>query len=291
LGQTLILASLALLQQGGNPALFHFDTGRILGRMQDPGLKRLFDLISTLRGENGCPWDREQQPKDILSDLIEETYELQWAHAHEDKADLLEEMGDVVFVLVFAIQLLQEEHPDFTLERITSFAYDKIKRRHPHVFGDAVAGNKDEGLAHWNRMKAEEKRAKNRQQTIFDDVPGNLSPLRRAEKIQRRAAHVGFDWPDTKGIFEKIQEETTELKDAIDREAADELEQEIGDLYFSVVNLSRFLKVDAEKAITRTNAKFVSRFLVMEKLIEADGLSLDDMSLSEMDQYWERAKG
>jgi tetrapyrrole methylase family protein/MazG family protein len=154
-----------------------------------------------------------------------------------------------------------------------------------------VAGNKDEGLAHWNRMKAEEKRAKNRQQTIFDDVPGNLSPLRRAEKIQRRAAHVGFDWPDTKGIFEKIQEETTELKDAIDRDAADELEQEIGDLYFSVVNLSRFLKVDAEKALTRTNAKFVSRFLVMEKLIEADGLSLDDMSLSEMDQYWERAKG
>lgn len=258
--------------------------------MHERALKRLDDLIRTLRGENGCPWDREQTAKDILSDLVEETYELQWAHAQNDRAEVLEELGDVIFVLVFAMQLLREEDPDVTLESASEFALDKIVRRHPHVFGDEVAKSRSEGLAHWNRMKDEEKAAKGRPETIFDDVPGNLSPLRRAEKIQQRAARVGFDWPDTKGIFAKIREEVDELEEELGDGSEEAREEELGDLLFSVLNLTRFINIDGEKALARTNAKFIRRFLEMETRAGSDGRRLKDMTLEEMDRYWEQTK-
>jgi tetrapyrrole methylase family protein/MazG family protein len=256
--------------------------------MKNDELRKLSDLIDVLRGEDGCPWDREQKPADILSDLVEEVYELQWAHAQNQRDDVLEELGDVVFVLVFAIKLLQEEHPEFTLDRVTSLVHDKIRRRHPHVFGNAVARTKDEGLEHWNRMKAQEN--KDRDASEFSGIPGKLPPMRRAEKIQRRAARVGFDWPDTTGIVKKIREEIDELEAVIKEGHQGLSESELGDLFFAVINLSRFLNIDAEKALAATNAKFMKRFQTMKKLATEDGHRLDTMGLEEMDHYWEEAK-
>jgi tetrapyrrole methylase family protein/MazG family protein len=262
----------------------------MLSRMKSGELKRLYELIKVLRGENGCPWDQAQKPEGILSDLVEEAYELQWAYAQGVQEDVLEELGDVAFVLVFAAQLLEEAFPGTTLEEAARAAHDKIKRRHPHVFGDAVARSKEEGLAHWNRMKAEEKRGRGGAATIFDDIPGGLSPVRRAEKIQRRAARVGFDWPDTPGIFDKIREEIAELEVALKGDDSETSEEELGDLLFSVLNLTRFLGVDGEKSLSQANAKFIRRFLDMQNLIEADGRSIDGMTLEEMDRYWDQAK-
>lgn len=258
--------------------------------MQNGALQKLFDLIATLRGENGCPWDRVQKPDDVLSDLIEEAYELQWARASGSEGDLLEELADVVFVLTFAIALIQEEHPDYTLERLVDVAHEKIKRRHPHVFGDEVARTREEGLAHWDRMKEEEKRDRTPAKDIVADLPANLPPMRLAEKIQKRAARNGFDWPNTEGILEKIREETSELEAALSKSAPGSREDELGDLFFSVINLCRFLHIDPDKALARTNAKFVRRYRRMAELAQADEKSLSEMSLDEMDSYWVRAK-
>lgn len=256
--------------------------------MKNDELRKLSDLIDVLRGENGCPWDIAQKPAGILSDLVEEVHELQWAHAEGKREAVREELGDVVFVLVFALKLLQETYPDISLDDVTSAVYEKIHRRHPHVFGNHVATTKEEGLAHWNRVKAGETKA-GREENVFADLPGSLPPIRRAEKIQRRAAGVGFDWADTVGIFRKIREEIDELEIAL-RGRREEAEGELGDLFFSVINLSRFLNVDGEKALTAANAKFVARFLKMEKLAADDGRRLASMTLDEMDGYWERAK-
>jgi MazG family protein len=255
--------------------------------MESKNLQKLFDLIGTLRGEGGCPWDRAQTLGTILSDLIEEAYELQWAEARGSHGDLHEELGDVLFVLTFAIALVRESDPSVTVETLAEKVYEKIKRRHPHVFGDAVARNKDESLKHWNRVKAEEKTGS---QPVFAGVPGDLPPLRMADKIQRLAAEKGFDWPDTTGIFQKIREEVNETEETVAVGPTERVEEEIGDLFFSVVNLSRFLNVDGEMALARANAKFVHRYDVMERLIEKDGRRLQDMSLEEMDVYWERTK-
>ena len=263
----------------------------MLGVMTDPNngaLQKLLDLIATLRGPDGCPWDREQTAGNILSDLIEETYELQWAYANDGKQATLDELGDVVFVLTFAISLLREEDPSLDMETITQHAYDKIYGRHPHVFGDEKAATKAEGLAHWEAMKAKERAKKGEQKGLFAEVPGGLPPLRRAEKIQRLAASTGFDWQEVRGVLDKIKEEVEEVESAGDDHA--KVEEEVGDLLFSIVNLTRFLNIDPEKALANTNAKFIKRYNAMRALVDADGEDFPSMTLEQMDVYWERAK-
>jgi MazG family protein len=253
-------------------------------------IERLFELIAQLRGEDGCPWDRVQTVENILSDLVEEAYELQWAQVRGNPGEVFEETGDVLFVLSFAIALIQEKDPDFGFDRIAEHAYEKIKRRHPHVFGDAVANNASESVAHWDRIKAEEKSGKPHAGPLFADLPGNLSAIRRAEKIQKRAARTGFDWDDPAGILDKIREELGEVEELLHGGDAARISEEVGDLYFSVVNLSRFLGIDGEAALTRTNSKFIERYEAMEKLARKEGRSLDGMTLEEMDRYWDKAK-
>ncbi|UCH85537.1 MAG: nucleoside triphosphate pyrophosphohydrolase [Candidatus Latescibacterota bacterium] len=275
--------------------------------MKTHNLQKLFDLIGTLRGDAGCPWDRAQTLDGILSDLVEETYELQWAQAQGSHNELLEELGDVLFVLVFAIALVREIDPSVTVDGLATKVHAKIVRRHPHVFGDAVARNESESLAHWDRIKAKEKHT---DVSPFDRLAGNLPPMRMADKIQRLAARAGFDWPNTTGIFQKIEEEIREVKDVTarlparppgddsgvdtdtdtDSGAASRLEEEIGDLFFSVINLSRFLNIDGEAALSQANAKFVKRYRAIEALAKADGHRLEDLTLEEMDVYWERTK-
>lgn len=262
----------------------------MLLRMTNGALQKLFDLIATLRGADGCPWDQEQTAENILSDLVEEVYELQWAHAHGDAEETRDELGDVVFVLTFAIALLQERDPSLTMEAVTQQAYDKIYRRHPHVFGNAEANTKKEGLAHWERMKAEERASKPAVTGTFEDIPKGLPPLRRAEKIHRRASSTGFDWDDVTGVISKIREELSEVEAALAANQRDKVEEEVGDLLFSLVNLSRFIDVDADKALTATNAKFIKRYESMRQLATDDGKDFAQMTLEQMDAYWEKAK-
>lgn len=253
-------------------------------------LKRLFDLIRRLRGPGGCPWDREQKFEDILADTIEEAYELEWAGTHHGESEILDEMGDLLFLVCFAIAVKQETHPNFTIGNIADHAHDKIYNRHPHVFGDAKADNAEESLVHWERIKAEERNNKDAEAGTLDGLAGNLPPLRRAEKVQERAASVGFDWDNPQDIVKKLREEVDELEEAIKTGNRDEIQHEVGDLFFSVVNVSRFLKLDADGALNRSTSKFVKRFEKMESMIHADGKKLSAMTLAEMDEYWDRVK-
>lgn len=260
-----------------------------MSEKQFESIQRLFDLITRLRGENGCPWDRDQKLEDILSDLVEEAYELEWA-ARQHPRELFEEMGDVLFLACFAMAVKHETDPDFTIDAIAGHAHDKIYRRHPHVFGDAKAETTDESLAQWEKIKAEERKDKNADGDIFDGVAGNLPPIRLAEKIQERAAAVGFDWDNPSGIIDKLHEEIDELQEAIKSDSREDIQEELGDLLFSVINMTRFLNIDGSGALNATSTKFVRRFNVMRSMIHADGKHLDDMTLEQMDQYWERAK-
>ncbi len=259
------------------------------GGMADrDAVERVFALIERLRGEDGCPWDRKQTLDDILSDLIEEAYELEWAAAHRDDDDVLDEMGDVLFLLCFAVSIKRETAPGFTLDAIAGHAHDKIKSRHPHVFGDAHADTPEESIAHWERMKAAE-RAKRNAGTL-DGVAGNLPPLRHAIKIQERAASVGFDWDHIEPVLAKLREEVDELEAALRSDDRNAVEHEMGDVIFSAANVSRFLKIDADEALQKSISKFIHRFEHMESAIHADGKRLEAMTLDEMDVYWNRAK-
>lgn len=258
--------------------------------MANGSMQRLFDLIRLLRSDRGCPWDRAQNAEDIVSDLIEEAYELQWAQVRGDAGEVFEEAGDVLFVLAFAIAILQEKDPTFTLERIADHAYEKIKRRHPHVFGGKSAATPSESLVHWDRVKTDERGGKSAELLSPSSVPANFPPIRRAEKMQRRAARAGFDWGDPSGILEKIREEVGEVEALLGGGSTPKLAEEVGDLFFSVVNLSRFLDIDAEAAFAAANAKFAARYDAMAALVAQDGRRLQDLTLEEMDHYWEEAK-
>jgi MazG family protein len=260
-----------------------------MSRNDTGALTRIFELITTLRGENGCPWDRVQTLDDILSDLVEEAYELEWASAHHSGAELIDEMGDVLFLLCFAIAVKQDTSTGFDIDRIAAHAYDKIKSRHPHVFDGERADTPEESIVHWERIKADERSTKNIGGR-FDGIAGNFPPVRLAEKVQERAAAVGFDWDDPSGILAKLREEIDELELSIKNKVRDEIQEELGDVLFSVINMTRFLKIDASGALKRSSSKFIRRFDSMEEKIRTDGKHLKEMSLEEMDVYWERAK-
>ncbi len=258
----------------------HTDDGRALARV--------FELIARLRAPDGCPWDRAQKLPDVLSDLIEEAYELEWAAAENDEPNQFDEFGDVLFVLCFAIFIRHETAPNFTLASLADYAHSKIKSRHPHVFGDQHAATPDESIVHWERSKAEERARKG--DGALDGVAGNLPPLRPAVKIQERAGAVGFDWDDVAGTVAKLREEVDELEAALRSGDRAHVEDEMGDVLFAAANVGRFLKVDTDDVLRRSTSKFIRRFTAMEALIRADGLRFQDMTLSEMNAYWERVK-
>jgi tetrapyrrole methylase family protein/MazG family protein len=203
---------------------------------------------------------------------------------------MLEEMGDVMFLLAFVFRLLQEEDPALEPSHVATLAWKKIRRRHPHVFGDRRAENAAEVVEQWNRLKEEERRERGEEARGRLQVPGSLPALRKAERVQRAAAEVGFDWPEVQGIFEKFQEELEELSRSLQRGNRDRIADEVGDLLFTAVNLSRFLGVDAEGALEATTAKFVRRFSRMERLAAERGLRLEAMTLDEMEALWQESK-
>ena len=254
--------------------------------------KELFDqlvqVFATLRSENGCPWDREQTHESIKPDLIEETYEVIEAIDAENSTKLREELGDLLGNVMLHAQIARDAR-EFDISDVIKILTEKLIRRHPHVFGDQDANDTDQVFKNWERIKRSESGYEDRK-SVLDGVPDHLPSLQRAQKLQRKAARVGFDWNDISDVLPKIDEEIAELKASIQDNNPEEIELEIGDLLFSIVNLCRFLDVQAEEALRKANRKFVGRFKAMEKELERRGDSFKDYDLAGLDEIWDKAK-
>jgi len=252
-----------------------------------PPIERLRAIVAVLRSPEGCPWDREQTHASLRAGLIEEAYEVVEAINRNDDANLCEELGDFLLQTVFHSQIA-EETSRFTFDDIARAISEKLIRRHPHVFGDDNCADSAEVLRKWDDIKRAEKGA--RVESALDGVSGGLPALLHAEKIQKKAARVGFDWPDAAPVIEKVREELAEIEAAITAQHPEHIEEEIGDLLFSVVNLARKLKLDSETALRRSTDKFSSRFRMIEKAARERGLVMEEMSLPELDALWDEAK-
>ena len=246
----------------------------------------LLEIMRILRCPEGCVWDREQDHKSIRRSFIEETYEAVEAIDNDDPVLLQEELGDVLLQVVFHAQI-EAEAGRFTMDDVADGICKKMIYRHPHVFGSVEVKNSDEVLTNWDALKQKEKHQKSTTETL-ESVARSLPGLIRAEKVQHKAAKVGFDWDEVSGALDKVREETAEIARAIDGDG--DPSEELGDLLFAVVNVARFLKTDPEDAINRTTDKFIRRFAQVEQAAKDAGRSLSEMSLSEMDALWDAAK-
>jgi MazG family protein len=260
--------------------------------------ERLVEIMATLRGPNGCPWDKQQDFNSLKPMLVEEVYEVLEAIENNDFEGLSEELGDVLLHVVFHA-CLGKEAGQFDINTVIDKISEKLVRRHPHVFGTETAGTPEEVIKNWEAIKAKEKEQKLKsrtpeQRSLLEGIPSKLPAIHEAHQISSRAARVGFDWPDIEGIFDKLQEEVGELKDVIAGQADDKrrerLEDEIGDILFVIVNISRYLKIDSESALKRANRKFKSRFQYMERELAQEGKTLDQTSPEEMETLWQKAK-
>jgi tetrapyrrole methylase family protein/MazG family protein len=243
-------------------------------------------LIAALRGPSGCPWDSEQTHESIRRNFIEEAYEAVEAIDEGDPIHLREELGDVLTQVVFHAGI-EEDAGNFDLDDVADAVCRKLIFRHPHVFGDVSVSGSAEVLKNWDELKTEEKRQKTVTDTLVS-VAKSLPALWRAEKIQKKAAKVGFDWPDISGAISKLKEELCELEEAIETGGA--VGEELGDLLFSAVNVARFLDVDPEEALTQTNEKFIKRFEFLENEAIKMGKSVNNMSLKELNELYDMAK-
>jgi tetrapyrrole methylase family protein/MazG family protein len=248
----------------------------------------LIEIMKYLRAPDGCPWDRVQTHESIRSNFIEETYEVIEAIDNKDSELLKEELGDVLLQVVFHSEMSAEEN-EFDINDVINGVCKKLVERHPHVFGDVKADNSEEALKSWDNVKMAKKSQK-KQSEAMDSVSKALPSLMRAEKIQKKAAKVGFDWEDVNGALGKVCEETDELKEAVTSGNTDLQAEELGDLLFSVVNVSRFIKVDSEKALYDACDKFTDRFKKLEILAEERDIDIKTASLSQLDSLWEEVK-
>ncbi|HHY92693.1 MAG TPA: nucleoside triphosphate pyrophosphohydrolase, partial [Firmicutes bacterium] len=252
-------------------------------------LDPLVNVMATLRGPEGCPWDREQTHELLRRYLIEECYEVIEAIDENDMHKLQEELGDLLLQVVFHARLA-EEAGCFDINAVVAGIVEKMIRRHPHVFGRTKVESSAEVLVNWQEIKRREKKAAGEEVTVLGGVPRALPALLRAYKIQGRAARVGFDWPDVEGAWTKVAEEIEELKAAAQSGDRDAVAGEVGDLLFAVVNVARFLKVEPELALAATTRKFEERFAFIEQAAASAGRSLGQLTLEEMDELWEQAK-
>jgi tetrapyrrole methylase family protein / MazG family protein len=248
----------------------------------------LLNIMMILRSPGGCPWDKEQTHQSIRNCFIEETYEAIEAIDNEDPELLKEELGDVLLQVLFHSQLESEKNC-FDFSDVVDGIAKKMIVRHPHVFGSTVATTSDEVLVNWDAIKKETK-SQTTQTEVLQSVSKALPALMRSAKVQHKAAKVGFDWPDVSVALDKVDEETQELKEAIASGSQDDCMDELGDLLFSVVNVSRFLHVEPEQALSRSCDKFISRFQVMERLAKVRGIDINLSTLVELDLLWNEAK-
>jgi len=243
------------------------------------------NTIAHLRAPDGCPWDREQTHQTLRSNLLEETYEVLAALDADDADAMREEFGDLLLQIVLHAQIALE-YGEFSMADVIAGIQAKIIRRHPHVFGDVIVKGVGEVLENWEKLKAAERGESKKDNGVLGSVPPGLPALLQADTYQRRAARVGFDWPDVSGVIAKVREEMTEIEAA----SAEAVEDEVGDLLFAVVNWARWLEVEPESALRRANVKFAGRFAKVESAARVLGQELRAMSLEELDQLWEAAK-
>ena len=252
-------------------------------------LNILIKTFKELRNpESGCPWDREQTFKSIASCSIEGAYEVADAIEREDFDSLKSELGDLLFQVIFHAEMASEKEI-FDLEDVIFELNDKLTRRHPHVFEDGSVSSAQDSLKIWEDIKAQERKEK-KQDSLMDDVPVNLPSLSRAKKLQKRAARVGFDWQNSDRVFDKIDEEILELKNEKATENKERISEEIGDIFFTLVNLTRHYDLDPEDIIRKANLKFEMRFRKMEQLAEQMNERLDDMTLEQLEIMWQKVK-
>lgn len=259
-----------------------------------PELERLVGIMARLRAENGCPWDREQDLRSLRPYLVEETYEvldeMDRVGYGGNWAPFCEELGDLLFQIVFHAQLASELN-EFTMADVCKAISDKITRRHPHVFGEERVNGATQVLQNWAKLKAEERKQKHgREGSVLDGVPSAAPALMRAERLTEKASRIGFDWPDLKSVRAKVDEELAELDDAITRKNRDELEHELGDVFFALCNLARFIQTPPEDALRQANRRFTQRFHYIEEKLRERGVAFGAATLEEMDALWNEAK-
>ncbi len=242
----------------------------------------LMKIMRRLRKE--CPWDKKQTHDSIKSATIEEAYEVVEAIDEKDFEELKNELGDLLLHIVFH-SVMAEEEKHFTIDDVIEAINQKLIRRHPHIFGDVKADTSEEIEKNWEKIKLQEGR-----KSVLEGVPKHLPQLQRAFRLQQKASKIGFDWNNKEDVWAKVEEELNELKEAEKSSDQNKIEEEFGDLFFALVNYSRFLKVNPEEALRRTNNKFIRRFEFLEEKIKAEGKSLEESSLEEMDKYWEESK-
>jgi len=264
-------------------------------------MSRAFDelvaVMARLRAPGGCPWDHEQTYASLAQYLLEESYEtfdaIQEADETGDTTNLREELGDLLLQVVFH-SIIGAERGDFTIDEVAEGVTQKLVLRHPHVFGDAKLSRAQDVLDNWDKLKADERKASGKaeknHESILDDVPVHFPALLEGLKLTKKAAKVGFDWENAGQIFEKLDEEVAELEDAIKNGNTEHAAEEIGDLLFVVMNLARHLDVEPETALKKTNRKFRQRFKFIEGELKRNGKSLENTSLTEMDELWNKAK-
>lgn len=247
-------------------------------------------IMDQLLGENGCPWDKEQTHQSLKRYLIEEAYEVLEAVDNKDPEGIKEELGDVLLQIFFHGKL-GEKSGDFSMEDVTDTISRKLIRRHPHVFADTEVENAEEVTRNWDEIKSQEKLEKNiSYESMLDKVPKNLPSLLEALKIQEKVEKVGFDWDKIEEVEEKVREEERELKEAIAQGDQEKIEEEFGDLLFTLVSISRFLKIDPEEALFKANNKFRKRFRYIEEKIREKSLELDKKNRKTMEKLWKESK-
>lgn len=257
-------------------------------------INKLEKLVARLRGENGCPWDREQTRETLKPMLIEEAYEVLDALDSKDPAELKDELGDLLFQVVFHAQISKEKG-EFDLGDIIDRSHDKMVRRHPHIFGNADLKTSGDVLKNWEDIKAAEKGVPSSshpesERSLLDGIPSKLPAMHRAYQMTAKASRVGFDWEKLEDILKKLQEEASELLEAQAHGDSKQITDEVGDLLFAAVNVARFLGIDPETALSHSNRKFYRRFRHVESTIKKQGREMKHASLSEMDVHWEEAK-
>lgn len=243
---------------------------------------RLLDIMDELREK--CPWDRKQTMESLRHLTIEEVYELGDAILDEDLPEVKSELGDLLLHMVFYAKI-GEEKEAFDIADVLNAICDKLIHRHPHIYGDVEANDEETVKANWEKLKLKEGK-----KSVLEGVPRSLPALVKATRIQDKARGAGFDWEETQQVWDKLREEIAELEAEVQQSETDKIEAEFGDVLFSMINISRFIKVDPESALERTNKKFIRRFQYLEEATKAAGLNLDEMSLKEMDRYWDEAK-
>ena len=251
-------------------------------------LSKLIKITDTLMGEDGCPWDKVQTRESLKPYLVEETYEVLDALDANDPEKIKDELGDLLYQILFHSKISSLKG-EFNFRDVINNLSEKMVRRHPHVFKEGELNTPDQVVKQWEEIKRNEKNQAN-QKSILDNIPKNLPSLLRAQKLQKKAAKEGFDWDQISDVFDKLDEEIAEFKEAVLKKKSADIQNEIGDIIFVITNIAKCYKIDAEEALRSTNNKFIKRFQYIEQKIEAKGKTLKNSPLEEMERYWQEAK-